>query len=158
MVQTMVRYLRTADHSGGLVQSKIGPVRPVCDFQTGPQQHYSSAPHKDKDKMVANVLLTKDANVAEEGMDMDEETLMAMDATSSFYFDQNRKNNANYDYDVYLASRASNSETRMYDWLADSGSTNHITCWRDFFSSYEPTSDVTVYGISGKTHSSTSYP
>ena len=39
----------------------------------------------------------------------------------------------------------------MYDWLADSGSTNHIMCQCDFFSSYEPTPDVTVHGISGKT-------
>ena len=40
MVQTVVRHLRTADRSGGPVQSKIGPVWPVRDFQTGLRQHY----------------------------------------------------------------------------------------------------------------------
>jgi hypothetical protein len=39
-VQTVVRDLRTADRLGGPVQSRIGPVRPVRDFQTGPRQHY----------------------------------------------------------------------------------------------------------------------
>jgi hypothetical protein len=38
-VQTVVRDLRTADRLGGPVQSRIGPVRPVRDFQTGPRQH-----------------------------------------------------------------------------------------------------------------------
>ena len=100
--------------------------------------------------MVTDALLTKEVNVAKEGMDTDKENLTAMDAASSSYLDQDRENNANYDYNVYLASRASNSETRMYDWLANSGSTNHIMCRCNFFSSYEPTLDVTVHGIGGK--------
>lgn len=32
MVQTVTRGLQTADRLGGLVQSKIGPVRTVRDF------------------------------------------------------------------------------------------------------------------------------
>jgi hypothetical protein len=104
---------------------KVGHTSDDCRSK---KKVFSSSPRKDKDKMVADALSTKEANIAEEGMDMDEETLMAIDAASSSYLDQDRENNANYDYDVYLASRASNSETRMYDWLADSGSTNHIAC------------------------------
>jgi hypothetical protein len=101
--------------------------------------------------MVADTLSIKEANVVEKGMDTDEKTLMAMDAASSSYLDQNRKNNANYNYNVYLTSCASNSETCMYDWLVDSRSTNHIACQCNFFSSYKPTLDVTVNGIDGKT-------
>jgi hypothetical protein len=55
-----------------------------------------------------------------------------------------------YQYDVYLASTV-NENSRMYDWLADMGSTNHISNQRKIFSSYEPTPDVTVHGVGGKT-------
>ena len=38
----------------------------------------------------------------------------------------------------------------MYDWLVDSGSTNHITNWWELYSSYEPTLGATVHRVSGK--------
>ena len=55
-----------------------------------------------------------------------------------------------YDYNVKYANVASNESIRMYDWLADSGSTNHITNRRELFSSYEPTPEATVHGVGGK--------
>ena len=55
-----------------------------------------------------------------------------------------------YDEDLYLANLAANDSTRMYDWLADSRSTHHITNRRELFSSYEPTPEATVHGVGGK--------
>jgi hypothetical protein len=55
-----------------------------------------------------------------------------------------------YDYNVRFANVATNSDDHLYDWLADTGSTNHITYRRELFSTYEPTPGVTVHGVSGK--------
>jgi hypothetical protein len=42
------------------------------------------------------------------------------------------------EYDSYLASQASTNDdsSRLYDWLADSRSTNHITNRREIFTTY----------------------
>jgi hypothetical protein len=88
----------------------------------------------------------KEANIAEHKSD-DEETLAAVETTS--VVDAPSYNNE-YENDVYLASTV-NENSRMYDWLADTGSTNHISNQREIFSSYEPTPDVTVHGVGGKT-------
>ena len=55
-----------------------------------------------------------------------------------------------FDYNVNYASLEANEDSRMYEWLADSGSTNHISNRRELFSSYEPTPEATVLGIGGK--------
>jgi len=38
----------------------------------------------------------------------------------------------------------------MYDWLVDSGSTNHITNWWELYSSYEPTPEATIHRVGSK--------
>src|SRR6267154_2602667 len=38
----------------------------------------------------------------------------------------------------------------MYEWLADTGSTHHISNWREIFSSYEPMPEAIVHGVGGK--------
>ena len=128
---------------------KIGHTEDQCYSK---KKTSTSNSRNDKKKQIADALASKkETHVAEETADSDEETLMAMNAESS--------NNANadqflidpnYDYDVNLASPAYNEDARMYDWLADSGSTNHIACRRDLFSSYEQTPDATVHGVGGK--------
>ena len=75
--------------------------------------------------------------------DEEAETLMAL-STNSF------NEPILFDDDMYLANSTVNEASRMYDWLADSGSTHHITNRRELFSSYEPVPQAIVHGVSGK--------
>jgi hypothetical protein len=76
-------------------------------------------------------------------IDSDAETLTAIEVDDPFFDNIN-------DYNVQYESFAANESARMYDWLADTGSTNHISNWRKLFSSYEPTLEATVHGVGGK--------
>jgi hypothetical protein len=55
-----------------------------------------------------------------------------------------------YDYNVQYENFAANESAHMYDWLADTGSTNHISNRRELFSSYEPMLEATVHGVGSK--------
>jgi len=48
-----------------------------------------------------------------------------------------------------LASLTDNEVTHVYDWLADTGSTYHITNRQELFRTYEPTPEATVQGVGG---------
>jgi hypothetical protein len=105
-------------------------------------------PQTNKEKMVADATSKQpEANIAEVGEE--EESLMAMDLEEFPDIEYDLTDTA-YDHDMHYASICSNESARMYDWLADTGSTNHIANWRDLFSSYEPTPEATVYGVGGK--------
>lgn len=49
--------------------------------------------------------------------------------------------------DMYLASSTNNETTRVYNWLADTGSTHHITNWQELFRTYELTLEATAQGV-----------
>src|SRR5260370_9313894 len=105
----------------------------------------SSTSRYNKDKKVADALApVKQANIAEMDEDDDEETLTAIEAENFTVTDDSLED------DMYLTSLAANESSRMYDWLADSGSTHHITNHREIYDSYEPTPDATVHGVGGK--------
>ena len=87
-----------------------------------------------------------EAHIAEIGSD--EETLMACDAKNPTLYDNPFFKDVS-DPNVYT-NVATNESAHMYDWLADSGSTNHITNWQELYSSYEPTPGATVHRVSGK--------
>jgi hypothetical protein len=119
---------------------KLGHDESDCRFKKKNQNS-----RKNKGKLVADATASKtQANVAED-MNIDEdETLTALDAESLYLSDHT------YDDEMYQANLAANESSRMYDWLADSGSTHHITNRREIFSSYEPTPEATVHGVGGK--------
>src|SRR6266566_610854 len=93
--------------------------------------------------------LKKETNIAEAGSD--EENLAAIGDDHSMIIDDPFFDNI-YDYNnnVNYQGLASNTTDRMYEWLADSGSTNHISNRRELFSSYELTPEATVHGVGGK--------
>ena len=56
------------------------------------------------------------------------------------------------DIDMFLASsNQSNINVPIYDWLADSASTHHISNRHELFHTFEPTPGATVHGVGGKT-------
>jgi len=55
-----------------------------------------------------------------------------------------------YDYNVQYGDLAENTDNCMNEWLADTGSTHHISNWREIFSSYEPMPEVIIHGVGGK--------
>jgi hypothetical protein len=125
---------------------KIGHESDKCRFKKK-----SAKTRKSKDKMVAEATSNKkETNVAETKSD-DEETLAAIAADSDHtmltddpFIDDISDENVN------VSNLAANKTDRMYDWLADTGSTNHITNRREIFSSYEQTPEATVHGVGGK--------
>ena len=113
-----------------------------CRFKKKAQK-----PWKDKNNIVVEATSTKgEAHIVEIGSD--EEALMACDAeiptlyNNPFYKDISDPN-------IYT-NIATNESTCMYDWLADTGSTNHITNRQELYSSYEPTPGATVHRVSSK--------
>ncbi len=101
--------------------------------------------------MVAKVTNNKrEANVAEAKSD-DEEMLATIAANSdhTILTDDLFVNDIS-DQNVNVSYLAANKTDRMYNWLADTGSTNHITNRREIFSSYEQTPEATVHGVGGK--------
>src|SRR5262245_7803220 len=56
-----------------------------------------------------------------------------------------------YNFDTYDVNSTANDERLIYyDWLADSATTSHVTYQRDAFTSYVPTTDLSVTGIGGR--------
>jgi len=102
---------------------------------------------KDKNNIVANITSTKgEAHIAEIGSD--KETLMACNAENPTLYNNPFFENIS-DPNVYT-NVATNESTHMYDWLADSRSTNHITNRWELYSSYEPMLGATVHEVGGK--------
>lgn len=99
---------------------------------------------KDKEALIADVLTEKtEAHIVED------ETPTAVDRDISVplvdpIFDDV------YDYNMHYATSLDNDNSRMYEWLADTGSTSHIARTRELFSTYETTHDATVIGVGGK--------
>ena len=120
----------------------IGHEAKNCRFKKKTQK-----PQKDKNNIVTNVTSTKgEAHIAEIGSE--EETLMACDAENPTLYDNPFFEDIS-DPNVYT-NVTTNESAHMYDWLVDSGSINHITNWREFYSSYEPMPEATVHGVGGK--------
>jgi len=55
-----------------------------------------------------------------------------------------------YDYNVQYGDLTENTDDHMYEWLADTRSTHHISNQREIFSSYEPTLEAIIHGVGGK--------
>jgi hypothetical protein len=55
-----------------------------------------------------------------------------------------------YNFDTYHASNAINEHLMLYDWLADSATTSHVTHQCEAFISYTPMGDATITGVGGK--------
>jgi len=127
------------------VCKRLGHIKEKCRFKG----KYTKS-QKQKEKQVPETATDKkETNVAETGVkiDSDIETLVAIDASENMMIEDDPFVD---DIDMYLASSADNDDaSRVYDWLADSGSTHHITNRREFFQSYEPTPDATVHGVGG---------
>ena len=124
---------------------KLGHTSEQCCLKKTSQN-----PQKGKEQLIANTLSNKkETHIAK--VDSDKEALTAMQAKdSSIYLDQ-YETGSNPNYDVYLASLASNDDnSRMYVWLADSALTNYIACQHELFSLYEQTPDTTIHRIGGK--------
>jgi hypothetical protein len=126
--------------------NRIGHKEEKCRFKKKTQK-----PRRQKDKLVNDTIAPnapkKQLNIAEIGSD--EETLAAVRNEDPMMNDDPLINNL-YDYNVRFANVATNTDDHLYDWLADTGSTNHITYRCELFSTYEPTLGVTVHGVGGK--------
>jgi hypothetical protein len=139
-------------------------TKPKCNFckklghkeKTCRLKKKVSKPKKDKEKAVADATTSKtELNIAEIRSADDEENFAVMDqddlqdaVSLGSDFDV-----IDYDSAKHYASVDEINKGRMYDWLADSGSTNHIANRRDMFISFEPTPGATVHGVGGKTTS-----
>jgi hypothetical protein len=126
--------------------NRIGHKEEKCRFKKKTQK-----PRRQKDKLVNDTIAPnapkKQSNIAEIGSD--EETLAAVRNEDPMMNDDPLIDNL-YDYNVRFANVATNTDDHLYDWLADTGSTNHITYRCELFSTYEPTLGVTVHGVGGK--------
>ena len=104
-----------------------------------------------KHTLVADALSVKpEAHIIEQNIveDDDGETLNAVDGDNSMeladpVFDDM------YDYNMHYGTAFENDTSRMYEWLADTRSTNHIAKERDLFTTYETTRDAFVLGVGG---------
>ena len=125
---------------------KLGHNGDHCQKNKDKLKKKKSSFQTNKDKRVINTLTTKEeTQLAEVNEDDEDETLTAMEIEKSSLSDCVSLYDCND-----LASLTSNEVSHMYDWLADSESTNHITNWHEFFSSYEPTPGATIQGVEGK--------
>jgi hypothetical protein len=104
-----------------------------------------------KEKMVANATTKQPkAHIAKVGEE--EKSLTAMDL-EEYPDNEYDLTDTAHDHDMHFTSICSNESARMYDWLANMGSTNHIMNWPDLFSSYEPITNATVHEVGSKTTS-----
>jgi hypothetical protein len=132
---------------------RLGHPEDRCRFKKKNQKSTSQR-NKDKRTIAATAMTKKETHATEAGSD--DETLTAMDAETSIDAESFMINDPFIDntteYDSYLASQASTNDdlSRLYDWLADSGSTNHITNQRKLFTIYKETPGATVHGVGGK--------
>ncbi len=106
---------------------------------------------KGKSKMVALALAEdeKAKKVEANNAEIEEEALSAI---GEIMFPSIEESDGLIDYkddnDVQMADDNDNID-HVYDWLADSGSTLHITNRKDLYSEYKPTPH-TVRGVGGK--------
>jgi hypothetical protein len=132
------------------VCKKIGHKEDQCRFKKK-----SIKPCLQKDKFVAKAIAPKkEAHITEAEEEQEEEiAATAMQNTDAMLTDEPLYATTLYDnveeYDVNLASTI-NKASQMYDWLADSGSTHHITNQCKMFSLYEPTPEATIHSVGGK--------
>jgi len=63
------------------------------------------------------------------------------------YKDYNSYKNSSYNNDV--PSDSEYNDGQLYDWLADTGTTSHITHRREAFTTYEPIPKVPISGVGG---------
>jgi hypothetical protein len=125
------------------VCKKLGHKEEECTFKKKTQK-----PHKSKDKKIAeSSALKKETHIVENRSD--NETLAAI-GDNHFIITDDPLIDDVFDYNVQYGNLAANSSDCMYDWLADTRSTNHISNRHKNFSSYEPTPEATVHGVSGK--------
>src|SRR6267154_510748 len=124
------------------VCKKLGHKEDQCRYKRKNQQ-----PRKSKDKKIAESSAPKvQSNVAE--IRSDDETLAAIGEEVYPSTDDPLIDNI-YDYNVQYGN-TENPNACMYEWLADTSSTHHISNQREIFSSYEPTPEATVLGVGGK--------
>jgi hypothetical protein len=132
---------------------RLGHPEDRCRFK---KKNQKSTSQRDKDKrtIAAAATTKKETHTTEAGSD--NETLTAMDAETSidaesFMIDDPFIDDTT-EYNSYLASQASTNDdsSRLYDWLVDSGSTNHITNQRELFTIYGETPGATIHRVGGK--------
>jgi transposase InsO family protein len=132
---------------------RLGHPEDRCRFK---KKNQKSTSQRDKDKrtIAAAATTKKETHTTEAGSD--NETLTAMDAETSidaesFMIDDPFIDDTT-EYNSYLASQASTNDdsSRLYDWLVDSGSTNHITNQRKLFTIYGETPGATIHRVGGK--------
>ncbi len=113
---------------------RLGHKKDKCRFKAK-----SEGSNKQKDELVAEVIKPK-AHIAE--ITDDQTTMIATAAEFTLpddpFIDDEKD---------YQAHTAVNADSCMYDWLADSGSTTHITNQRQLFIKYESTPNAIIYGI-----------
>ena len=120
---------------------KLGHKEAICKTKK------KTSHPRNKDKIVAKVLtFPQEANAAPDYNDYDDEEAETLTALNADSFNEPIL----FDDDMYLANSTVNEASRMYDWLADSGSTHHITNRRELFSSYDPMLQAIVHGVGGK--------
>jgi hypothetical protein len=125
------------------VCKKLSHKEDKCSFKKKTQK-----PCKSKNKKIAELsALKKETHIVEIGSD--NETLVAI-GDNHFMITDDPLINDIFDYNVQYGNLAANSSDHMYNWLVDIGSTNHILNWHENFSSYEPTPEATIHGVSGK--------
>jgi hypothetical protein len=123
---------------------KLGHKKDQYHFKKKAKSFY-----KGKEKMVANAITTnKETNIAEVMSD-NEETLAAIRGDNHILTNNPFIKNV-YDYNIQYGNLATNTNDHMYDWLADTESTNHISNWHEIFSLYKPTPKATIHSVSGK--------
>ena len=134
-------------HCGRLGHDKVS-----CRFKKKDTQNKS---RKNKEKMVTEASSTKkEANAAETQanaahVDTDEEILAAIGTEENMSVDQEDPFYDNLSqYNMHFVDMNENS--RMYNWLADSGATHHISNTRNLFITYQPMPNAVIHGIGDK--------
>ena len=102
---------------------------------------------KGKEALVAEALTEKSEAHTVEIDETDNEHLAAVESTSYSTVEPVFDNV--YDSSYHYASSPFNKASRMYEWLADTGSTNHISNTCDIFSTYISANDAKVIGVGG---------
>jgi len=116
----------------------------------------SEGSQKSKDQKVADTTLIKKeshiAEMAESSKKAEKDILLIISDENPMITDDSKIKEDVYD-DMYMhdAFIGVNFSSHMYDWLVDSGSTNHIVNDRQLFTTFQPMRNTIVYGIGSKT-------
>ena len=131
---------------------RLGHDKVACRFKKKDTQNKS---RKNKEKMITEASSTKkEANATETEanaahVDTDEEILAAIGSEENMSVDQGDPFYDNLSqYNMHFVDMNENS--CMYDWLADSGATHHISNARNLFITYQPTPNAVIHGIGDK--------